>query len=186
LETAREQTDWSDIRASLEGDESAYARLVERYQDRIFSQMWRFTRDPSVQEELVQEVFIDVYRSLKTFRGKAPFLHWIRRIATRVGYRYWKQEARRRRVEDAVESRLVDAAPSPEEESPSEAAERLHEILGRLRPKERLLLTLIYFEECDTREIAERTGWNVNLVRVGAHRARQKLKKLLEEEGFRR
>ena len=186
MEISGEERDWPDIQASLEGDEAAYARLVERYQDRIFNQMWRFTRDPDIQEELVQEVFIDVYKSLRTFRGKAPFLHWIRRIATRVGYRHWKREARRRRVEEAVESRLVDAAPSPEEESPSEAAERLHEILGRLRPKERLILTLIYFEECDTTEIAERTGWNANLVRVGAHRARRKLKRLLEREGFRR
>ena len=150
----------------------------------VFRQMWRFTRDPGVQDELVQEVFIEVYRSLRNFKGRAPFLHWVRRIATRVGYRYWKQQARDKRLREAIESRPIDMQSSPESHEPSEAAERLHNLLGRLDPKDRLVLTLMYFEECDGREIAERTGWSATLVRVRAHRARQRLRKLLEESGF--
>jgi len=74
--------------------------------------------------------------------------------------------------------------PAPEQQSPSEAAQHLHELLAQLRPKERLILSLVYFERCDLKEIASRMGWSVNLVRVRAHRARQKLKKMLEEKGF--
>ena len=48
----------------------------------------------------------------------------------------------------------------------------------------RLILTLQYFEECDTREIASRTGWSRTLVKVRAFRARRKLKALLTEAGF--
>ena len=75
--------------------EQAYARLVRRYQSEIADQMWRFSRQVSVAEELVQEVFVEAYFSLAKFRGQSPLLHWLRRIATRVGYRYWKHEARR-------------------------------------------------------------------------------------------
>lgn len=184
MEAARTEQDWVDIKASLDGDDAAYAKIVERYQAQIFKQMWRFTRDPDVQQELVQEAFIEVYKSLKKFRREAPFLHWIRRIATRVGYRYWKYEARRKRLSEAMEQQSFLGLHAPEEGEPSEAAEYLHRLLARLRPKDRLVLSLMYFEDLSTREIAEQMGWSENLVRVRAHRARQKLKKLLEQAGF--
>ena len=176
------EVDLRDVQASLHGDEDAFARLVGRYQHSIFRQMWRFSRDPEVQEELVQQVFIEVFRGLRGFKGRAPFEHWLRRIATRVGYRYWKREARDRRLRDALEQEPLPAESVPEE--PSAAAEQLHAILAQLNPKDRLVLTLLYFEECDGAEIASRTGWNPTLVRVRAHRARQRLKALLEESGL--
>ena len=55
------EMDQRDIAASLKGDGEAYARLVRQYQDRVAAQMWRFTRDPVVLEELVQEVFVEAY-----------------------------------------------------------------------------------------------------------------------------
>lgn len=181
---ARTEPDWSDIEASLAGDDTAYARIVDRYQGQVFRQMWRFSRDPDVQQELVQEVFIEVYRSLRRFKGEAPLLHWIRRIATRVGYRYWKYEARKKRFSEALAGEPFSGAHPPEDQEPSEAGEYLHRLLAGLRPKDRLVLSLMYFEDLSAREIAERVGWSENLVRVRAHRARQKLKKLLEGAGF--
>ena len=79
--------DEQDIRAALGGDEDAFERIVSRYQPAVFSQMWHFSRDRDTVEELVQEVFIEVFANLAKFKGRAPFLHWVRRIATRVGYR---------------------------------------------------------------------------------------------------
>ncbi|MBI4829966.1 MAG: RNA polymerase sigma factor [Candidatus Lindowbacteria bacterium] len=183
MEAVHAESDWADIRATLGGDEDAYARLVLRYQAQVFKQMWRFARDPDVQEELVQEVFIEVYRSLRSFKGRAPFLHWICRVATRVGYRYWKYEAKGRRLREAIEQQPIPEWAEPEDQAPSEAACCLYELLARLSTKDRLLLTLIYFEECDGKAIAERLGWSENLVRVRAHRARERLKKLLLETG---
>ena len=177
-------TDGPDIQATLQGDEHAFARLVARHQAVVFQQMWRFTRDRNEQDELVQEVFIEVYRSLRNFRGRAPFLHWLRRIATRVGYRYWKHQARDRRLREALDQRPIAEFRPPEQQDPSEAAEQLHSLLGRLAPKDRLILSLLYFDGCDPAEVAERMGWNANLVRVRAHRARQKLKKMLEDLGL--
>jgi len=182
-EAVTSDRDWADIRGSLGGDPDAYARLVGRYQRTIFQQMWRFTRDVHDQDELVQDVFVEVYRSLARYRGDAPFLHWVRRIATRVGYRYWKRQGRRQRLQALVRDHL-DSAVEPGSASASEAAEILHELLARLSPPERLILTLTYFENCSSAEIAERMGWSATLVRVQAYRARRKLKRLLEEAGF--
>jgi DNA-directed RNA polymerase specialized sigma24 family protein len=47
-------------------------------------------------DQLVQDVFVEAYMSLKGFRGRAPFLHWLRRVATRVGFRYWKSRTRKK------------------------------------------------------------------------------------------
>jgi len=180
------EIDQGDIAASLNGDGEAYARVVRHYQDQVAAQMWRFTRDPAVLEELVQDVFVEAYLSLRGFRGRAPFLHWLRRVATRVGYRYWKSQVRKRDREEVLRETSLNLATAPEDPTPSEAAEALYGLLARLPPPDRLVLTLFYFAECDTNEIASRTGWNRTLVKVRLHRARKKLKALLNEAGIRR
>lgn len=89
--------DWADVQASLGGDHDAYARLVRRYQQTIGVTMWRFTRQRQLWEELVHDVFVEAYLGLNGYRGRAPFSHWLRRIATRVGYRFWKRRRRQER-----------------------------------------------------------------------------------------
>jgi RNA polymerase sigma-70 factor (ECF subfamily) len=176
--------DRADIQASLDGDEQAFARLVRRYENQVAAQMWRFTRDPTLLEELVQDVFVQAYLSLRSFKGRAPFLHWIRRIATRVGYRYWKIRDRDEARLAALSDLHIETLQTPERQSPSKAAELLHTILAQLPPKDRLVLTLMYFEDLSTQEIADRTGWTLTVVKVRAHRARQKMKKLLARAGL--
>jgi hypothetical protein len=102
-----------DIAASLKGDGEAYRRLVVQYQGLIAGQMQRFSRDPVVLEELVQEVFVEAYLSLKSFRGSAPFLHRLRTLATRTGYRHWKRPARRRERETELPENLPEIPTEP-------------------------------------------------------------------------
>ncbi len=179
-------SDRLDIRASLEGEEDAYARLVRRYQPLVSAQMWRFTRDRDILAELAQDVFVEVYLSLGSYRGRAPFLHWVRRIATRVGYRYWKRQARERRRRVAFAEWKRSPPSLGMDPSPSEAAVYLQALLEQLDPPDRLVLTLQCFEGCNTREIADRTGWSRALVKVRAHRARCKLRAKLTRMGWRR
>jgi RNA polymerase sigma-70 factor (ECF subfamily) len=185
LDVSGFEEDRADVAASLRGDGRAYARIVERYESAVFSQMTRFTRDPLVLEELVQDVFVEAYGSLDKFRFRAPLLHWVRRIATRVGYHYWKQAARTRWRRERLEGWRENAAwmQPVGTKTPSEAAQRLFEMLSALSPKDRLVLTLYYFDECDANEIAARTGWSVTLVRVRVHRALKRLRQILEAAG---
>ena len=176
-----ESTDRKDIAACLSGDKDSYARLVRRYESQITKLMWRFSRDPGMCEELVQEVFVEAYLSLSSFRGEAPFLHWLRRIGSRVGYRFWKEQARAKSTVpladfDAIEIEAADTV------DPSVAAEVLHSLLAQLPRADRLVLTLMYFEQCSTREIAERMGWSRAVVKMRAFRARRKLKAIAERE----
>ncbi len=171
-----------DVRRSLQGDPEAYRRLIERHQEHIGRVLWRFSRDRRVHEELVQDVFVEAYLSLGQYHGKAPFVHWLSRIATRVGYRYWKQVARRKKRESfTLEEWDQLPGDSVEKMDASQAAALVHRLLGQLPPRDRLVLTLRYLEECDVAETAQRTGWTKSMVKVQTWRARKKLEKLFTE-----
>jgi RNA polymerase sigma-70 factor (ECF subfamily) len=175
--------DIDDVRLSRRGDPDAYKRLIERHQQEIGKIMWRFSRNQTVHEELVQDVFVEAYISLVTYKERAPFMHWLARIATRVGYRYWKQKARERKFERfSFEQwdRLITGP--PEEIDSGRAAELLHNLLGQLPPRDRLVLTLRYLEGCDVVETARRTGWTKSMVKVQTFRAKRKLQKLLPNQ----
>ena len=180
--------DWGDIRSVLRGDGEAYAKLVRKYQETIASQMWRFCRQRGVCEELTHEVFVEAYMSLRRYRGDAPLVHWLRRIATRVGYRYYKRQAARR-AENTIGLQEWDQTGAPTETKSNleameatEAAATVHTLLAQLPPRDRLVLTLIYLEECSVAEAADRIGWSQTMVKVQAHRARKKLKKLCDAQ----
>ena len=177
-----QELDANDIQQTLEGNNTAYARLVRRYEQAIASLMWRFTRDPNLLEELVQDVFVEAYLHLKSFRSQSPFYYWLRTIAYRCGYKYWKQLKRDRTLRENFNKSGIET--STKIETPSQAAEILFRLLETLPVEERLILTLHYFEELQMDEIAERMGWTKTLVKVRAHRARKKLKRKLEAFGL--
>jgi RNA polymerase sigma-70 factor (ECF subfamily) len=179
------EQDWRDSRCCAAGDHEACARLFRRHEAAVARQVGRFSRDRQVREELAQEVFTEAYFALPRYRpGPAPFAHWLARIATRVGYRFWKRQARRRRHLSLSETDIPAPAPPADASNPVVAAALLHALLGRLAPADRLVLTLQYFEACDMRQITERTGWNVAVVKMRAWRARGRLKALIEREGL--
>jgi RNA polymerase sigma-70 factor, ECF subfamily len=176
-----EQSDLDDITKSLKGDGDAYARLVQRHQNEVAARMWRFTRDRAVLEELVQEVFVEAYFSLRSYRAAAPFSHWLSRIATRVGYRFWKnQKAQAARAAHNWEGWETVVAADDSSLEPAQAAEFLHSLMAQLPPRDRVVLTLLHLEELPVAQAAERLGWSKTMVKVQAFRARRKLKALLE------
>ncbi|MCP4374776.1 MAG: RNA polymerase sigma factor [bacterium] len=181
----RDQTDIKDIRATLTGDGEAYSRLIGRYQNEISARMWRFSRDRGELEELVHDVFVEAYVSLKGFKAKAPFSHWLNRIATRTGYRLWKRQKRHNERTVALQDWDQFLQADDEEPwAPQEAAEMLHALLEQLRPRDRLVLTLMYLEELSVNDISEQTGWSKTMVKVQVHRARKRLKVLMENLGI--
>ncbi len=179
-ETAEDAIDWEDIQASLGGDQDAFARLVARYQQLIAGYMWRFTRHHSLWEELIQDVFVEAYVSLPTYKRRSPWSHWLKCIATRVGYRFWRQR-QRREPEVALDESTLAVAVVDHECSATDAAELVHFLLGRLSPRDRLVMTLSYLESHSIQQIAELTGWSSTMVKVQMHRARKRLKTLCSE-----
>lgn len=176
--------DAEDIVLSLNGDGNAYKRIVDRYQAHVSRIMWRFSRDHRTHEELVQDVFVEAYLSLRSFKSKAPLGNWLARIATRVGYTYWRQNKNKRTAQQfslQEWDKIADTASVSAD--PTEAAELLHKLLARLGVRDRLVITLRYLEQCSVEETVQRTGWSATMVKVQSFRAKKKLKGLLQEYG---
>lgn len=165
------------------GGEESFADLVVRYKHHVFRLAARFARDSFELEDLCQEVFMRVYERLDSFRREVPFEHWLTRITINVCCDMLRKTKRHRNHVsfEQLPFEPKDAAA----ESVTEAREA-HEILMRalsgLRPKERIVITLVDLEEKSVREAAALTGWSEGNVRVRVHRARQALKKILEED----
>jgi len=178
--------DLDDVRRTRGGDPDAYRRLVERHQNYVAGILWRFSRDRRDHEELVQDAFVEAYLSLNSYREAAPFQHWLARIATRVGYRYWKERARRRKMAPLGLEQWDKATEDDgilSELEPERAATLLYNLFEQLPPRDRLVLSLRYLDGCDVAETAHRTGWTKTMVKVQTLRARKKLEKIVKQSG---
>jgi RNA polymerase sigma-70 factor (ECF subfamily) len=178
--------DLEDVRRTRGGDPDAYRRLIERHQNDVARILWRFTRDRRDHEELVQDAFVEAYLSLGSYRRAAPFQNWLARIATRVGYRHWKEKTRQRKTEPfSLEQwdRATEDDGILDVLEPDHAATLLFNLFAQLSPRDRLVLTLRYLDQCDVAETAQRTGWTKTMVKVQTLRARKRLQNLVERTG---
>lgn len=124
--------------------------------------------------------FVEAWLSLSSFRAKSPFLHWLRKIAVRVGYRHWKNQGRSRREESLEAGHLLEELSHFEAQPATEVAEHLHALLQLIKPRNRLVLTMLYWEEHNVAQAAKLLGWSQSMVKVQAWRARRELKELIE------
>ena len=163
------------VEAARQGDEAAFGALVRQHQRRVFRLVGRFFRRPQDVDDVAQEVFLVAWRKLSSYRGEAPLEHWLTRVCLNRCYR----ELRRRKVEEVDLEALGEPASAASDPTAVVEAARL---LARLPARDRFLLLLLEGEGWSTEEIAERLGWSRSNVKVRAHRARKKLRRLVAEE----
>src|SRR6201994_313139 len=84
------------IAAVLAGDSASFEPLVVKYQPRVFATARRYARRESEVEDIVQEVFLKAFQKLRSFRGDAPFEHWLMRLAVRTCYDFLRAHQRNR------------------------------------------------------------------------------------------
>lgn len=169
------------IKATLSGDDRAFTELVSRHKRRVFSIVAKYTRNDADLDDICQDIFIKVYKNLRYFRHDAPLEHWVSKIAVHACYDFLNK---RRKLDEVplqdIEFSLSDAGTGNREGS--EAWAFLQPALSRLQPEERMVITLLNLEEKSVREVATLTGWSEAKVKTRAFRARQALKKMLEED----
>lgn len=171
-----EPTDECLIQSTLAGDDEAFAELVRRHKRKVFGIAARFARNDAELNDVCQEIFVKAYQNLKSFRGEAPFEHWVSRIAVRSCYDFLRA-TRRDRENVALDGIEIGVQPDGNVEH---ARELLRWAMAKLPADERLVITLLELEERSVRETAELTGWSESNVKVRAFRARQALKNILE------
>lgn len=182
-----EPTDAEQIEAVLGGETSRFEALVTKYQPRVFATARRYARRESEVEDIVQEIFLKAFQKLASYRGEAPFDHWLMRLAVRTCYDFLRRHQRNRENSftdlSAEESDWLERAeqhPETAGENSAAARELVQKLLEQLSPAARLVITLLEIEERSVKEIAQLTGWSVPLVKVRAFRARAEMRKCLE------
>jgi RNA polymerase sigma-70 factor (ECF subfamily) len=181
-----EPTDAELIAAVLKGQTASFEPLVQKYSPRVFATARRYARRESEVEDIVQEVWLKSFQKLATFRGDAPFEHWLMRLAVRTCYDFLRGHQRNREtafseMSETEEDWLNRFVANPDDTSESAAAARqlVGRVLEQLSPPARMVITLLEIEERSVKEIAQLTGWSVPLVKVRAFRARAEMKKCL-------
>ncbi len=176
------------VGAVLRGDTASFEDLVRRYQPRIFAMARRYARREDEVEDIVQEIFIKAFQKLGSFRGDAPFEHWLMRLAVRICYDFLRAHRRDRvssfsEISEPDNEWLERVAQEPVLNVHDAAAAKalVDELLAQLSPPARLVITLLEIEERSVKEIAELTGWSVALVKVRAFRARAEMRKCLQK-----
>lgn len=176
-------------------DERAFQELVTEFGDRVFNLVLRMVADRAEAEDIAQEVFVTVWKSIDTYRGEAKLSTWLLRIAANHAKNRIKYLARRATdkggLDDAPEAAMADLGKAPAQahvgspEAALEAAERgtaLERAIADLDEDHRLVLVLRDIEELAYEEICEITGLPEGTVKSRIHRARLALKERLARE----
>lgn len=174
------EADRADLDRALQGDGDAFARIVARHQQRVAAHVWPLLRGAAVVEEVVHDTFVEAYMSLASFRGGAALSTWLCGIATRVCYRRMRDRDRRGR-RDAAFAREQERAAAPSS-AKDERAERLWALVDTMPAKDRLVLVLAYAHGLSIGEIATLSGTNALAAKLRLHRARNRLRELMEKE----
>src|SRR2546430_8117475 len=95
---AVERTDAELIAAVLNGETASFEPLIQKYQPRVFATARRYARRESEVEDIVQEVFIKAFQKLRTYRGDAPFEHWLMKLSVRTCYDFLRAHQRSREI----------------------------------------------------------------------------------------
>src|SRR6201998_1463752 len=91
-----EPTEAELIAAVIKGDAASFEPLVEKYSPRVFAAARRYARKESEVEDIVQEVWLKAFQKLRSFRGEAPFEHWLMRLTVRTCYDFLRGHQRNR------------------------------------------------------------------------------------------
>ena len=190
LALATQLSDAELVSRFKEGDRDAFSEIVRRYQDRVYSLAFRWMRDRTLAEEVAQDVFLALYRSLGRFRGDSQLSTWIYRVV--VNHCKNRKLYRTRRKMDqheALEGDRGDDAPARQipAEGPGtdarvhqeEARELLHAALEKLDEEQRQIVILRDIQGLSYEEISDLLGVARGTVKSRLHRARHQLAKAL-------
>jgi len=176
------------VRSVQQGDEAAARALFDHLFPLVIKVVRAHLPRRTSEEDLVQAVFMKLFAKLDQFSGRVPLEHWVSRIAVntclnQISTERVRPELRWADLSEAEERVLQSLASTTDDLEPSHnlaSRELVDKLLERLKPADRLVITLMHLEGRTVEEVRQVTGWNASLIKVRAFRARRKMKKHLE------
>ena len=168
----------------LNGNQQAYAVLVNRYQNYVFTLCLRIVKGREDAEEVAQDVFIKAYKYLADFRGASKFTTWLYTIVNNTCISFLRKK--KLDIHSLDNENVFEVADSQDSGMRANLVEQksrismVNEAIGLLNPADAEIITLFYKAEQSLEETAQVLGIEVNAAKVRLHRARTKLKEKME------
>jgi RNA polymerase sigma-70 factor (ECF subfamily) len=170
-----------NVQLAAAGDMAAFEEVYRTYHRRVYAQCLRMTRSVAEAEDLTQEVFIQLYRKLGTFRGESLFTTWLHRLTTNAVLMHFRKiAARPEQTTDDAETLNSFVGGTPNHNS-SSIVDRiaLDEAIEQLSPGYRAVFILHDLEGYEHHQIGKMLGCAVGTSKSQLHKARMKLRRLL-------
>ncbi|MCA9734883.1 MAG: RNA polymerase sigma factor [Deferribacteres bacterium] len=171
------------------GDEQAFKQVFDQNQKHVINICYRFVGQKEIAEDLTQDVFVEVFRSIDRFRGNSKLSTWIYRIATTRSIDYLRAQKSKKRfafltsIEDSeiCDKKLPDSVDiNPDKNAQNEEIKKiLHKALKTLPENQRIAFTLSKYDELSYKEIADILETSLPAVESLIHRAKKNLEKKL-------
>lgn len=173
------------INLVIKGDTNAFAVLANQYKNMVFSLALKMVKNREEAEEVAQDAFIKVYKSLGKFKGDSKFSTWLYTITYNTcldRLRKYKREQHTVTVDEYIENQLALADNTLNSLEDNERKKIIQDCLLLLPGEDSFLLTLFYFEDQSVKEIAGIIGVNPNHVKIKLYRSRKRLAAVLKTQ----
>ncbi len=181
---------WSDsrlIHACLDGNEQAWAALIQKYKNLIYSIPMKYGASPDDAADIFQAVCLELFSELPRLRKTAAFRGWLITVTAHQSF-HWKRKVRRRAEDELtpLEEETLGADPSPDLIEQVEREQMLREAVARLPARCQELVQLLFYQQpqLSYREVAERLGLATGSIGFIRGRCLTRLQRLLQEWGF--
>jgi len=165
------------------GDRQACRQLYEQYARAMYNICLRMVNEAAEAEDILQESFLQVFSHLSGFRGESSIGAWIKRIVVNNCLNHLKKRKVRFQPLDEVTESSQDGSPV-DERAFSLTVARVLDAIRQLPDGYRIVLNLFLLEDYTHREIGQMLGLSESAVKTQYHRAKQKVRKILEEKNL--
>ncbi|MEA5078452.1 MAG: sigma-70 family RNA polymerase sigma factor [Anaerolineaceae bacterium] len=173
------------LEEALNGNDDAFTRLVETYQNPVYNLCYRMLGEGTAAEDAAQETFWRAYQNLKKYDRQRSFITWLLSIAAH----FCIDQQRKRRLplfelDEFPDLDVVDISiPNPEKEySHNQERDALHGLINQLNPQDRAAVILKYWYDCSEEEISQMLSLTISAVKSRLHRSRRQLAEMLSTE----
>jgi len=186
--TEKGQRDYKLIKLALDnGDQHAYAELMNHYRDSLYFTMLKMTGDPHDADDLTIEAFGKAFKNLTQYTSEYAFSTWLFKIATNNCIDFMRKKSKGNFTvnsgigEDDMSSQVINLSPDPEEQFiKDQKIHLMHEVVQRLKPHYKKLIELRYFKEYSYEEIVQELNLPLGTVKAQLFRSREFLFNILK------
>ena len=173
----------------MEGNEKAFEVLLNRHKDKIYTSIYLFVKDTELAEDIFQDVFIKIIRSLSKgkYNHQGKFLQWAMRISYNMCVDHFRKSKRRTKVSPTETFDIFDVLESPEENMEqqimkSQIHQKIRKVVDKLPEEQREVVILRHYADMSFKEIAQLTNVSINTALGRMRYALINMRKVIEEE----